>query len=108
MPARDEREDLLRVLRRDDRAPPRSDVGQGPERHRERHRHLVEAVDRDRLLAALDLPNELAAERRAVAQPLLAEAAVLPQLAQALPQELSDVRNGAVTHGALLLGEARW
>src|SRR6267143_2968075 len=69
----------LGVLAGYHRLPARLDVGELAERHLERDRHPVQAVDRDRFLAALDLTDELAAERRPFAQPLLTEAFALAQ-----------------------------
>src|SRR2546422_4823193 len=43
------------------------------QRDLERDRHPVQAVDRDRLLAALDLSDELAGETGAITQPLLTD-----------------------------------
>src|SRR5437870_13284696 len=60
-PAGDEREDLFCFLAGDRLLLVRADVGQVAQRHLERDRHAVEAVDRDRLLTALDLADELAA-----------------------------------------------
>jgi hypothetical protein len=95
-PTRDERENLLGVCGRNDCAPPRPDIGELAERDLERDGHLVEAIDRDRLLTALHFTDELATERGAVAQPPLAEAPLLPKLSHTLPEELSDVWDGTV------------
>src|SRR5712691_1132844 len=45
-------------------------------------------------------PMNLPAERRTIAQPILAEAALLSQLTHTLRQELPHVGDGAVTHVA--------
>src|ERR1700756_261780 len=90
-PARDEREDLLRVLARHGRRLVGPHVRELAQRDLERDRHPIEAVDRDRLLAALDLADELAGEAGAITQPLLAEGALLAERPQPLPQELPHV-----------------
>src|SRR5436309_1128434 len=76
-------------------------VGQLAERNLQRHRYVVQAVDGDRLLAALDLADELAGQAGAIAQPLLAESALLAERPQPLPQELPYVFHRAFAHGWL-------
>src|SRR5262245_58795639 len=100
-PTRHEREDLLRVLARHGRRLVRPHVRELAQRDLERDRHPIEAVDRDRLLAALDLADELPGEAGAVAQPLLAEGALLAERSQPLPQELPHVFHCAFAHGSL-------
>src|SRR5213594_4542358 len=100
-PAGDEREDLLRVLARHLRRLVGAHVGQLAERNLQRHRYVVQAVDGDRLLAALDLADELAGQAGAIAQPLLAESALLAERPQPLPQELPYVFHRAFAHGWL-------
>jgi hypothetical protein len=78
-------------------------IGQVTERHLEGHRHPVEAVDRDRLSTALDLADELAAESGSFAKPFLAERALFAQGAEALAEEFSDVFDGALCHGTVIL-----
>ena len=67
----------------------------------ERDRHPVKAVDGDRLLAALDLSDELAGETGAITEPLLAESALLAERPQPLPEELPYVFHRAFAHGWL-------
>src|SRR2546425_639505 len=78
-----------------------ADVGEVAEGDLEGGGDVVEAVERDRLLAPLDLADELPAQAGTVAQSLLAEQPLLPEGAQALSQELSDVLDGAFGHGAI-------
>jgi hypothetical protein len=66
-------------------------------RNPEHNRHLVEAVDRDRLVAAFYLADELAAKRRSFTQLVLIETTLLAQRAETLPEELSDVGDGTIT-----------
>src|SRR6266851_3286434 len=61
-PTGDEREDLFRFLGRDRLLLVGTDVGEVAQRHLERDGDAIEAVDRDRLLAALDFADELAAQ----------------------------------------------
>src|SRR3989449_10800802 len=100
-PAGDEREDLLRVLARHLRRLVGAHIGQLAERNLQRHRYVVQAVDGDRLLAAFDLADELAGQAGAIAQPLLAESALLAERPQPLPQELPYVFHRAFAHGWL-------
>src|SRR5256886_12621448 len=99
-PGRDEREDLLGLLA-GHRGGLVADVGEVAERDLEGGGDVVQAVERDRSLATLDLADELPAQAGTVAQPLLAEQPLLPEGAQALSQELSDVLDGAFGHGAI-------
>src|SRR5439155_19129741 len=68
----DEREDLLGLLG-GHRGGLVADIGEVTERDLERGRDVVQAVQGDRLLAPLDLADELSAQAGALAQPLLAE-----------------------------------
>src|SRR6266852_1549701 len=101
-PPRDEREDLLGLLGRH-RALLVADVGEVAQRNFERDRDTVEAVDGDRLLAALDLADELPAEPRPFAESFLAERALFAQGAEPLTEEFSDVFDGALCHGTVIL-----
>src|SRR2546430_534067 len=87
---RDEREDLLGLLTRH-RGGLVADVGEVAEWDLEGGGDVVQAVERDRLLATLDLADELPAQAGTVAQPLLAEQPLLPEGAEALSQELSEI-----------------
>src|SRR5205823_740213 len=99
--ARDEREDLLRVLARHSRRLVGPHVRELAQRDFERHRHPVQAVDRDRFLAALDLSDELPGETGAITQSLLTEGPLLAECPQPLPQELPHVFHRAFAHGWL-------
>src|SRR6266446_5862914 len=88
---RHEREDLLRLAIVHGPRSVEPDVGQRGQRHVERDGHSVEAVDRDRLLAALDLADELPAEVRSVAESLLTETPLLTQRAQPLTEKASNL-----------------
>src|SRR5262245_4448786 len=100
-PARHEREDLLRVLAGHGRRLVGPHVRELAQRDLERDRHPIQAVDRDRLLAALDLADELSGEAGAVPQPFLAEGALLAERSQPLSQELPHVFHCAFAHGWL-------
>jgi hypothetical protein len=80
-----------------------ADVGEIAQGNLERDRHAIETVDRDRFLAALDLADELAAESGSFAKPFLAEGALFAQGAEALAEEFSDVFDGALCHGTVIL-----
>src|SRR5438132_6582103 len=88
---RHEREDLLRLAIVHGPPAVEPDVGQRGQRHVERDGHPVEAVDRNRLLAALDLADELPAEVRPVAESLLTETPLLTQGAQPLTEKASNL-----------------
>src|SRR6267142_137590 len=108
-----EREDLFGVLARHRGRLVGPHVRQLSQRHLERDRHPVQAVDGDRFLAALDLADELAGQAGAITQPLLAESALLAERPQPLPQELPYVFHRAFAHGPVRLREpnrnpARW
>src|SRR5436309_9031245 len=103
--AGDEREDLFGVLARHRGRPVGPHVRQLSPRDLERDRHPVQAVDGDRLLAALDLADELAGQAGEIAQPLLAESALLAERPQPLPQECSYVFHRAFAHGPVRLRE---
>ena len=60
-----------------------------PKGNLKRRRYPVPAVDRDRLLTTLHLTAEPTAESRALAQALLGQPALLPELADRLAQERS-------------------
>ena len=92
-----ERQDLLGVLGRHTPAGC-PDIREDPEGNPERDRDPVEAVDRNRLLPALHLPDELAAQGRALAEHGLAELSPLAQLADALAEKLPDVRDRPFAH----------
>ena len=64
----------------------------------ERDRDTIEAVDGDRLLAALDLADEFPAEPGSLAESLLAERALLAECPEALTEEFPDVFDGALCH----------
>src|SRR3989442_10231094 len=98
----DEREDLLGLLA-GHRGGLVADVGEVAERDLEGRGNVVQAVERDRLLAPLDLADELSAPVGALAQPLLAERPLLPEGAQALSPKLPDVLHGAFGHGVRVL-----
>src|SRR6266850_2101565 len=100
-PAGHQREDLLGVLARHRRRLVGAHVGQLAQRDLQRHRYVVEAVDGDRLLAALDLTDELAGQAGAITEPLLTESALLAERPQPLPQELPYVFHRAFAHGWL-------
>src|SRR5215470_18872069 len=70
-PPRDERVDLLGLLGRHG-AVLVADVGEVAQRNPERDRYVVETVEGDRLLAALDFADELAAEPGFLAESFLA------------------------------------
>src|SRR5574341_59138 len=101
-PARHEREDLLGVLGRDCGGLV-ADVGEVAQRDFQGDGHVVEAVDRDRLLTALDLADELAAQAGALAETFLAQEALLAEGAETLAQELSDVLDGPLGHEGRIL-----
>ena len=87
--AGDEGKDLLGLRARHLLLALGSDVGQFAQGNLEGHRHVIEAVDGDRLFAALHLTDELAAEPGALAQPLLAQPPLLAQGPQTLAEEFS-------------------
>src|SRR6266850_1867576 len=97
-PVADEREDALGVLARHAGRLVGAHVGELAQRNVERDRDVVEAVDRDRLLAALHLADELAAEAGALAEPLLAQAVLLAQGAQPLAEEFAHMLDGPFSH----------
>src|SRR5262245_35174855 len=101
-PSRDEREDLLGLLGRHG-AVLVADVGEIAQRHLERDRHAVETVDGDGLLAALDLADEFPAESGSFAESFLAERALFAEGAKTLTEEFSDVFDGALCHGTVIL-----
>jgi hypothetical protein len=68
----------------------------------ERDGDAIEAVEGDRLLAALDLANELAAERCPTPQSLLAEPALSAQVADTLAEEGADMGDRPFSAHALL------
>src|SRR5438067_1497332 len=97
-PVGDQREDLLGVLRRRRRRLVGAHVGELAHRNVQRDRDVIEAVDRDRFLAALDFADELAAESRALAEPFLTQPVLLAQRAQALPKKSAHVLDRPFTH----------
>src|SRR5438093_422391 len=99
-PARDEREDPLGFLGRH-AAVLVADVGEVAQGDLQRDRDAVEAVDGDRLLAALDLTDEFSAEPGSLAESLLAERALLAQCTKSLAEEFPDVFDGALCHRTL-------
>jgi len=76
MLVQDERHDLLGVAVRH-AAPRHPDIGEDGERHSEGDGHLVEAVNRDRFLPALNLADELAAQLGPLTERLLTEPTML-------------------------------
>src|SRR6266404_9405824 len=72
-PAGDEREDLFGLLARHRGRLVGPHVRQLTQGNLQRHRYVVEAVDGDRLLPALDLTDELARSAIPISQPPLAE-----------------------------------
>src|SRR5262249_7743423 len=76
-----------------------ADVGEVAQGNPERDRHVVETVDRDRFLAALDLADELPAEPGFLAESLLAEGALFAQGTETLPENFSDALGGASRDG---------
>src|SRR6267143_116962 len=101
-PPRHEREDLLGVFR-GDRCVLVAHVSQIPEWHSEGRRDVVEAVDRDGLLTALHLADELPAQASALAEALLAEQPLLAEGPQALSEEFPDVLDCAFGHGLIVI-----
>src|SRR2546426_6461768 len=91
--ARDEREDPLGFLGRH-AAVLVADVGEVAQGDLQRDRDAVEAVDGDRLLAALDLADEFPAEPGSLAESLLAERALLSECTKTLTEEFPDVFDG--------------
>ncbi len=59
---------------------------------------MIEAVDGDRLLSALDLTDELSAQPRALAQALLTQPPLLAERPQPLAQEFSHVLDRSFCH----------
>src|SRR5712692_1894873 len=96
----DERQHSLGVLRRHAVARP-ADVCQEIERDAEGDRYPVQAVDRNRLLTALDLADELPGQARALPEDGLAQVEALAQDAQPLSEERAHVRDRALTHSGL-------
>src|SRR5438876_576855 len=95
----EERQQLLGVLARHRRAIRRR-VRQRPERNLERSGNPVEAVDRDRFLAALDLADEFAAEPGVPAQGALTPPPLLAEGAEPLAEELPEPgRDPVAAHG---------
>jgi len=90
-PAGDERKDLFRLLARHRGRLVGPHVRELTQRDLERDRHPIEAVNRDRLLTALDLADELSGEAGAITQPLLAVTALLVGPALAAPRISSRV-----------------
>src|SRR5437867_9567422 len=92
--AHHQRENLLGVLAGRDRAPAGADVGQEAQGDFERHRDVIEAVDGNRLLSALDLADELTGESGERAQSFLAQCTLLAQRTQTLAEKFPDVSDG--------------
>src|SRR2546426_7977345 len=97
-PVADQREDPLGVLDGHAGRLVGPDVGELTQRNVEGDRHVIEAVDGDRFLAALDLADELAAEAGALTQSFLAQAVLLAQGAQPLPEELAHMLDRSLSH----------
>src|SRR5438105_516611 len=95
----EERQQLLGVLARHRRAIRRR-VRQRPERNLERSGDPVEAVDRDRFLAALDFADEFAAEPGVPAEGALTPPPLLAERAEPLAEELPEPgRDPVAAHG---------
>src|SRR5262245_21111244 len=97
-PPGDEREDLLGLGTRRLLLALRTDVRQFSQGDLQGHRHMIKAVDGNRLLPALDLADELAAQPRTLPEPLLAQASLLAEGAQPLTEELPDVLDRSFSH----------
>src|ERR1043166_5282328 len=93
-----QREDALGVLARYAGRLVSPHVGELAQRNVEGDGDVIEDVDRDGFLTALDLADDLAAQAGALAEPLLAQSMLLAQRAQALAEELAHVLDGSFSH----------
>src|SRR4029453_303938 len=71
--ARDQGKNFLSLFGWDRSGPVGPHVGKLAQRNLERHRHVIQAVNRDRFFATFHFTDELAAETGPLAQPLLAQ-----------------------------------
>ena len=87
----DKGEELFRLLARYRRCLVGTYVREVAQRYVERDRDTIQAVDRNRFLAALDLADKFAGKSRATIQPLLSEGALLAVFAVAALRTSSRV-----------------
>jgi hypothetical protein len=76
-----------------------ADVGEIAEGDPESDRHVVEIIEGNRPLPALDVADELPAEPGFLAESLLAERALFGQGTDTLPEDSPDVLDGACGQG---------
>jgi hypothetical protein len=99
-PTENQRDDLLSVWDGDGSLR-RPNISQSSQRHHERYRDTIQTVDRDGLLSALHLANELGAETGPFAESGLAIVPALSKFSKTLPEKLPNVGNRALGHGVV-------